>query len=273
MTAFPQVPVAEASPATLAIYRQAMAAAGAGSPALFFRFSAIYPGLLDWIWSAVGPDIAAGWPSREVWKIVDDQPAVDLPAFQLDDAERRSIRDMLISYNRMNSVNFAIVGAVRGLVTGDGPPPPQAPCSEAAFTPPAPMPDLPPPRRLDQLDEGQKAAVLAICRTHRPIEIGGQRVDVPPTLYMHAALWPDYFMAATGAIDAAMDRIDAATHDLAARCAPLIGQVLANARARNPGPPPLDDATDLTNVMNAFMYLSPHMVVAGRALEMALDKA
>ena len=33
MTAFPQVPVAEASPATLAIYRQAMAAAGAGSPA------------------------------------------------------------------------------------------------------------------------------------------------------------------------------------------------------------------------------------------------
>lgn len=69
----------------------------------------------------------------------------------------------------------------------------------------------------------------------------------------------------------AWTRIDADTHDLAAQCAPLIGQVLANARARNPGAAPLDDPADLINVMDAFMYLSPHMVVVGRALEVALD--
>ncbi len=271
MATFPQVPVAEADDATLAIYRQAMAAAGAGSPALFFRHSAIYPGMLDWLWSAVGPDIAAGWPSREVWKIVDDHPVVALPGLPMDDAGRDTVRNMLVSYNRMNSMNYAIVGAVRGLVTGDGPPPPQTPFSETPFTPPPPMPDLPPPRRLNELDADQRAAVLKVCRTHRPIQIGGQVVDVPPTLYMHAALWPVYYTAAMREVDNAMDALDAATQDLAAQCAPLIGQVLANARARDPGPPPLDDPADLISVMDAFMYLSPHMVVVGRALEVALD--
>ena len=271
MATFPQVPVAEADAATLAIYRQAMAAAGAGSPALFFRHSAIYPGMLDWLWAAVGPDIAAGWPSREVWKIVDDHPVVALPDFPIGDADREAIRNMLVSYNRMNSMNYAIVGAVRGLVSGDGPPPPQRPFPETAFTPLPPMPDLPPPRRLDEMDADQRAAVLRACRTHRPIEIGGKRIDGPPTLYLHAALWPDYYTAAMREVDAAIDALDAATHDLAARCAPLIGQVLANARARNPGPAPLDDPADLISVMDAFMYLSPHMVVVGRALEIALD--
>ena len=33
----------------------------------------------------------------------------------------------------------------------------------------------------------------------------------------------------------------------------------------------LDDPADLISVMDAFMYLSPHMVVVGRALEVALD--
>ncbi|MCF3631004.1 hypothetical protein RJ527_11620 [Thalassospiraceae bacterium LMO-SO8] len=278
MPIFPEVHLAAADPATLRVYRNLMTAAGSGSPALIFRHMATYPGLLDWIWAAVGADVEAGWPGAAVWRIVADQGAVPLPAFTaeelaragLDAAARATVGHMLTSYNRMNPVNLIAVGAARALIAGDDLPPPARPFSEAPSMPPAPPPDLPRPLKLAGLDAGLQAAIAGICRTIPKAEIAGAPVDVTPTMYLHFAHWPDFMHRVAGRLDASLTEIDAATHAFADACKPLIGQLLAKARARNPGPPPVDDPRPLLAVMDTFAYVIPHMVVVGAALETAL---
>ncbi|PIW26939.1 MAG: hypothetical protein COW30_12475 [Rhodospirillales bacterium CG15_BIG_FIL_POST_REV_8_21_14_020_66_15] len=276
---FPEIPLADADPATLRIYRRLMTAAGSGSPALIFRHMATYPGLLDWIWAAVGPDVEAGWPGTAVWKIVKDQGAVSLPAFSgdeladagLDADARTTVGHMLTSYNRMNPVNLVAVGAARALIAGDDLPPPADPFSEAAATPPAPPPDLPRPLKLAGLDEDLRGAITNTCRTIPKAEINGAPVDVTPTMYLHFARWSGFMHRVAGRLDAALPEIDAATHAFAAACRPLIGQLLARARARDPGPPPIGDSAPLLKVLDTFAYVIPHMVVVGAALEEALE--
>ncbi|UTW50978.1 hypothetical protein KFF05_13740 [bacterium SCSIO 12827] len=278
MTTFPEVHFADADPATLRVYRNLMTAAGSGSPALIFRHMATYPGLLHWIWAAVGDDVEAGWPGTAVWQIVADQGAVPLPAFtpddladaDLDDAARQTVGHMLTSYNRMNPVNLIAVGAARALIAGDDVPPPTHPFSEAAATPPAPPPDLPRPLKLAGLDDGLRGAITNICRTIPKAEIAGAHVDVTPTMYLHFAHWPQFMHLVAGRLDTALPEIDAATHAFAADCKPLVGQLLAKAKARNPGPVPMDDPTPLIRVMDTFAYVIPHMVVVGAALAAAI---
>ena len=276
---FPEVHLADADPTTLRVYRNLMTAAGSGSPALIFRHMATYPGLLDWIWAAVGADVEAGWPGVAVWQVVKDQGAVSLPAFSgdelagagLDGDARTTVGHMLTSYNRMNPVNLIAVGAARALIAGDDVPLPTQPFSEAAATPPAPPPDLPRPLKLAGLDDRLQAAIAGICRTIPKAEIAGTPVDVTPTMYLHFAHWPRFMHLVAGRLDTALPEIDRATHAFHAACRPLIGQLLAKAKARNPGPVPMADPTPLLRVMDTFAYVIPHMVVVGAALEAALD--
>lgn len=270
---FPEVPMAEADPATLDIYRKLMTAAGSGSPALIFRHMAVYPGLLDWIWAAVGEDIEAGWPREAVWKLVKEQAVPPLPPFTaqefdkagIDAQARRIIGHMLTSYNRMNPVNLIAVGAARALIAGDDTAAPADAFPETLSAPPAPPPDLPPPLAMDGLDADLRGAIENICRT-----IPKSTADVTPTMYRHFAIWPPFMHLVADRLDAAMDGVDGATHAFAARCRPLIGQLQAKAKARDPGPLPLDDPTALLAVLDTFAYVIPHMVVIGEALENTL---
>ena len=278
MTSFPEVHLADADPATLRVYRNLMTAAGSGSPALIFRHMATYPGLLDWIWAAVGDDVESGWPGTAVWQIVTGQGAVSLPAFSgdeladagLDTAARTTVGHMLTSYNRMNPVNLIAVGAARALIAGEALRAPAVPFSEAPSTPPAPPPDLPRPLKLAGLDADLQAAIAGICRTIPKAEIAGAPVDVTPTMYLHFAHWPRFMHLVAGRLDPALPEIDRATHAFHAACRPLIGQLLAKAKARNLGPVPMADPTQLLQVMDTFAYVIPHMVVVGTGLEAAL---
>ena len=279
MSKFPELPFADADPATLRVYRNLMTAAGSGSPALIFRHMATYPGLLDWLWAAVGPDVETGWPGAAVWRIVADQPVVALPPFTGDeltadgiDAEARAtVGHMLTSYNRMNPINLVAVGAARALIAGDDVAPPATPFAETPATPPAPPPDLPPPLPMDGLADGLAEAIVGLCRTIPRTEINGAVVDVTPTMYRHFAIWPTFMTAVAQRLDAVMPEIDTATHAFGTACRPLIGQMLANAKTRDPGPLPVAEPEALIQVLDTFAYVIPHMVVIGEALEAALD--
>lgn len=271
MTNLPEIPMAEADGPTLDVYRKLMTAAGSGSPALIFRHMATYPGLLDWFWHAVGPEVEAGWPCRSVWDIVARQPVVPLPRFTaellthtgVDAGVRQTIGHMVTSYNRMNPMNLVATGAARALLTGDRPE--AGNFDEAAYAPPAPPPDLPRPLPIASLETGLRASVRGLCRTIP--DIG---VDVTPTMYLHFAHWPKFMATVADRLEPAMGTIDLATHALAAACRPLIGALLEKARARNPGPPPMADTAPLVRVLDGFAYVIPHMVVVGTALEAAL---
>jgi hypothetical protein len=129
---------------------------------------------------------------------------------------------------------------------------------------------MPPPLKLGGLDTGLQTAVTNICRTIPKAGIAGATVDVTPTMYLHFAHWPAFMHLVAGRLDTALPGIDQATHAFADACKPLIGQLLAKAKARHPGPPPLADPTPLLQVMDTFAYVIPHMVVVGAALEAAL---
>lgn len=274
MTSLPEVHFADADGPTLAVYRKLMTAAGSGSPALIFRHMATYPGLLDWFWRAVGPEVEAGWPCRAVWDIVARQPVVPLPAFTsegltqsgVDAAARATIGHMLTSYNRMNPMNLVATGAARAMLTGDLPE--AGAFDETPSAPPAPPPDLPRPLPIASLAPALHTSVRALCRTIP--DIG---VDVTPTMYLHFAHWPKFVALVAERLDPAMDRIDAATHALHDACRPLIGALLEKAQARNSGPPPMADPAPLVKVLDGFAYVIPHMVVVGTALETALADA
>jgi hypothetical protein len=278
MTTFPEVPFAEADPATLTIYRKLMTAAGSGSPALIFRHMATYPGLLDWVWAAVGDDLDAGWPREAVMRIVENQPRVLLPTFGagelaadgVDATAREVIGHMLTSYNRMNPVNLIAVGAARALIAGDDLAPPAFPFSEHAAEPPAPPPDLPAPLKMEAIDDALNARIANICRTIPKAEIAGAAVDVTPTMYRHFAIWPGFMNSVADRLDLAMEQLDTETLGFAAACRPLVSQLLQKAKARNVGPAPLDDPAQLLQVLDTFGYVIPHMVVVGEALEEAL---
>ena len=124
---------------------------------------------------------------------------------------------------------------------------------------------------MDGLADGLAEAIGGLCRTIPRTEINGAAVDVTPTMYRHFAIWPPFMEAVAQRLDAAMPEIDAATHAFAADCRPLIGQMLANARARDPGPLPVAEPEALIRVLDTFAYVIPHMVVIGEALEAALD--
>lgn len=272
MSALPEVPMAQATGETLAVYRKLMTAAGSGSPALIFRHMATYPGLLGWLWRAVGRDVESGWPCRAVWDIVARQPKVplapfpagDLAAWGVDPGVKATIGHMLTSYNRMNPVNLVAVGAARALIAGEELPVTET-FSKAAAAPPAPPPDLPPPLAMAGLPPDLRQAIDGICRTIPRVD-----TDVTPTMYRHFAHWPAFMAAVAERIDAKLPDIDRATHALAADCRPLMAALKARA-GRDIGPPPVADPAPLLKVLDTFSgYVIPHMVVIGEALEAAL---
>jgi len=155
-----EIPVATADPDTLAIYHRLMTAAGSGSPALIFRHMAVTPGLLDWIWRAMGDDVEDGWIRDAVWDIVTATPPVPIDPITpsvlsetgIDAGARRMINNMLLSYNRMNPLNLILIGAVRALIAGTGlqEPVKRAP-GQVSPPPPAP-PELPSPPKISEMD-------------------------------------------------------------------------------------------------------------------------
>ncbi|MBT5515299.1 MAG: hypothetical protein HOB37_18255 [Rhodospirillaceae bacterium] len=273
MTAFAEIPVADAEPDILDIYQRLMSAAGSGSPALIFRHLAVTPGLLNWVWRAIGADAEAGWVRDAVWRIVAEMAPVAIdpitPAVLsdtgIDRDARRQTGDMLTSYNRMNPVNLILMGAVRVLISGAEPTASVGAYVMEPSSPPIAPPDLPPPPAVASLNPDLQAAIRALCVT-----IPDVGAEVTPTLYRHFAIWPRFMMTVAERLNPSLDALNEATLSLNDACAPLIEQVAERARERVSEPPPITNQVILLRVLDGFSYVIPHLVVVGQAIEAAL---
>ena len=270
-----EIPVATADPHTFAIYHRLMTAAGSGSPALIFRHMAVTPGLLDWVWQAVGEDVEAGWVRDAVWDIVAATPSEHIdpitPSVLTEtgiDADARSvIGDMLISYNRMNPLNLILTGAARMLISGASLPK-TAQGAPKQISPPPPAPtQLPPPPKVSELEPALQDAIRRLCKTLP--DVGG---EVTPTLYRHFAIWPQFMMDVAHRLIVKLDELDRATCAMNEACEPLILELAQRAKARLVDPPPTTDLSGLITVLDGFGYIIPHLVVVGSAVEAALPK-
>lgn len=277
MTALPEVPVAEADPATGAIYREIMRATGVGTPALIYRHMAVYPGLLEWVWRLAGPEIESGYIVRHALHAVDSIPAPTLPeitaetfrAAGVDVEGQRTIRALLATYNRMNPVNAVVFTVIRAMLTGgtvEAGPLGEAP--EVTIVTPAP---LPAPIDVADMPADLQATVRVLSDA---IPDAGGAV-VTPTLYRHFAIWPDFLRMVAPGLQAALDSgaIGVAMSQSLSALRPLIGDVLGRARGRGLPPAPIADAQALARTLDSFLVMIPQLIVIGRAFERAIRDA
>ena len=268
-----EISVAAADPDTLAIYHQLMTAAGSGSPALIFRHMAVTPGLLDWVWQAVGDDVIAGWVRDAVLDIVSATPPVPIdpitPAVLtetgIDADARRVIGDMLLSYNRMNPLNLILIGAARKLISDTILQIPARLSPKPVTAAPSAPPALPPPPQVSALEPALQDAIRGLCK-YLP-DVGG---EVTPTLYRHFGIWPRFMLVVAQRLTAQLDELDRATHALNQACEPLILELAGRAKARIDSPPPVADVAQLITTFDGFGYVIPHLIVIGRSLDAAI---
>ncbi len=269
----PEVAVRDAPPVIASIYERIMENTGVGSPALIYRHFAVYPGLLEWVWETVGPELESGRAIAHALDAVTRTPVVPLPAVSVTDmradgvdaAAHRTVDAMLATYNRMNPVNLSLITAIRDMLD------PAAAMTDAPPLPPAPEAPavspikLPAPVNLEDMPEDLRQTVLALSAA-----IPSPGTQVIPTLYRHLAIWPDFLRRiAPGLLDAmSRGEVEAQMTTLNGNMAPLIADVAG--RARDAAAPPLGDPAAMVRTLNSFLYTIPQLVVVGTALRAAL---
>ncbi|MGJ3259152.1 MAG: hypothetical protein ACFE0S_06060 [Rhodospirillales bacterium] len=269
----PEVAVNDASPEIAAIYERIMETTGVGSPALIYRHFAVYPGLLEWVWETVGPELESGRAIAHALDAVRRTDVVPLPpvaadeirAAGVDAAAHRMVDAMLATYNRMNPVNLSLITAVRDLIDPAADPVAASSLPEVPDAPAATPRKLPAPVNLDDMPNHVRKTVLALSAA-----IPSPGTQVIPTLYRHLAIWPDFLTHLAPALLDAMQRgeVEARMDELNTNMKPLIADVIA--RARSAAAPPLDDPAAMVRTLDAFLYTIPQLVVVGTALRTAI---
>lgn len=270
----PEVAVRDATPEIAAIYERIMETTGVGSPALIYRHFAVYPGLLEWVWDTVGPELESGHALAHALDAVRATDVVPLPPVSQDEMrstgvgedDQKLIGAMLSTYNRMNPVNLSLITAIRDLIdpaadTAREP----APLKELPNTPAVTPVKLPAPIDLNAMPVHVRETVLALSAA-----IPSPGTQVIPTLYRHLAIWPDFLMHLAPGLLSAMRKgeVEARMNDLNTNMRPLIDDVAS--RARHAHPPKLDDPAAMVRTLNSFLYTIPQLVVVGTALRAAL---
>lgn len=273
----PEIPADEAPPEIKAIYDQIMTLTGVGSPALIYRYYAVFPGLLEWVWDIIGPELKNGYLVREAPDAIKRMKAIDLPKISRQDltdcgltaSDIEALSAMFATYNRMNPVNLALNAAILKMLASDvdrstdvkALPP-------AARVEPATTMKLPAPIKLGDMDQSLQEIVIDISSA-----IPNTSGVVIPTLYRHVAIWPDLMrlMApgiataiASGNVDTQMSR----TTDV---IAPFTQEVVGRALARNIGPAPIPDPAKLVETLESFLITIPQLIVLGTALDRTVE--
>lgn len=279
MKTLPEVAVANADAATQAIYESIMKHSGTGTPALIFRHFAVFPGLLEWTWRAVGEDIRSGHVMLHALDAVARTPRVELPsigsealaAAGVDTAGQALLGAIFANYNRMNPMNYSLIAAIRELMAS-----PKVPAEEVAPLPPPlarmppPCPKLPPPVNVGELPSDLQQGVIRLSAA-----IPRAGAQVVPTLYRHLAIWPDLMRRLVPGILHAIENGDvtARMRELETEMQPLISSVTMHARQQALPPAPLEDPGAMVRTLDSFLFAIPHMIVIGTALEAALPPA
>jgi hypothetical protein len=275
MKALKEIPVALANENTLAIYHRLMAATGSGSPALIFRHMAVVPGLLEWVWDALGNDVESGWVREAVWGIVASTPPVPIEPITpsvlvktgIDADAHCVITDILTSYNRMNPLNLILIGAIHMLISDTSLLKPVPLTSKKISPPPLAPKELPPPPIVLELEPALQDAIKGLCKA-----LPGVGGEITPTLYRHLGIWPRFMMAVANRLKPQLDELDQATFAMQKSCGPLILDLAQRAKTRLSSPPPMTDLSTLNKVLDGFGYVIPHLIVVGRSVDAVMPR-
>ena len=269
-----ELPEARATGELRRIYAEIRELSGVPVVALIYRHLATLPGVLPWAWSLLGPAMRAGAVQQRAWKLaraaaIERQPvlpAAALRAVGVGEAEQRTIAQVLAVYNRHNPVNFIVVRCLSLHLAGgrfDG----TADAQWPAWTPPQPLPELPP--MVDPAAMAPTVRELALLLGNR----GPTATPSPlwPSLYRHLAHWPAFLGYASVLLPPEYDAIDEAAAQLR-KGADAAAAALASALRPSPRlpAPSGEQARRLQSAIAQFSVRIPEMVVIGNVLHRAL---
>ncbi len=272
-----EVPVADADPETADIYSMIMRRTGVGSPALIYRHLAVTPGLLDWTWAAIGPELENGWIVPAAIARSTRAKSIDLVPLPLNELSGLGVTDeghMLIdgilnTYNRMNPVNLCLISALREIINNHD----QA--LHALAMPEKPPMEieaaaLPAPISLADMPEDIRSTVMEMSDA-----IPSPDGRVIPTLYRHLAIWPDLLRHLAPSIleQIQSGHVSDAMSAVSESMEPLVDEVRGRAAGRIVGPPPVNDIAHLVDVLDSFLVTIPQLIVIGRGIRQSLPEA
>lgn len=272
-----EIPVAKADANTALIYNTIMRQMGVGSPALIYRHLAAIPGLLDWTWAAIGPEIENGWIVPAAIEITEQTGTAPLPKVPPEDllkcgvknAGHQSIDNILNTYNRMNPVNLCLMTALRDILNGPAYEGVSREMPSNRYEAPA-SDALPTPLDLQDMPEDLRTTVLALSDA-----IPSENGRVIPTLYRHLAIWPNLLrqLAPNLLTEIENGHVASAMDDVSQSVTPLIDEVKDRAAKRIDKRVPVEDLQGLIRTLDAFLFTIPQLIVIGRSLRKAIPHA
>ncbi len=272
MSAFTELPEAEATDRIAEIYAEIRHFYGVPYVSSLQRHLATLPGVLEWAWAAVRPAFASGALPETAWEAAahaDLQPLPKLsrPALRLlgvDDEGLDRIRNICRSFETVAPLNMAMGATLRALLNGE-----QARGGEASgfkWEPPATLPASPKTLHPDEVNPDTRAVLMQLAADM-------DEEKFVPGLYRQLAHWPAYLAHAATQIAPLVD--DPATTAAAGRLRESIaGRVSRLLEDLPPPPPPPADAPveHIFASIEAYQITSPQMVFFGRLMREALPE-
>ena len=228
------------------------------------RHLATRPGWLPWVWAALRPAFASGRAQEAAWRItaevdlprVEPVPRESLPAWGVDAAAEATIRGICDSFIRVSPINLILAGLLRRLLAGERPG--DTLIRERAWTPPTPLPSLPPLVAVEALPAAQRDTLLSLATM-----VDGR--PFVPGLYRMLGHWPRFIAHVAGPLRPYLDA--PATRAAGQRlldgldgAIPAVFATLPPLPARPPMPPAAEFGGVLA-ALDAYRKTSPEMVV------------
>ena len=266
-----ELPEDQAHGALAVIYEEIRRFSGVPYVSSMQRYLAATPGLLEWVWAALRPAMAAGAIQEAGWLLAEAARIAPLPAVSaarlgdwgIDAAGLAGIRNVAANFVRVAPVNL-VFGRCLGLLL-DGAAPAGAGFAPG-WTPPPLLPPMPGNVDPGGLAEAPRAALLRFAT-----ELDGK--PFIPALYRQLAHWPAVLLWLAEEMvprlaAAETQAAGAALRDAAGAAAPPI---VARLPGLPPGAPP--DAPAAARVKAAigrYGVTSPELTLVGRLLLDAL---
>ena len=232
------------------------------------RHLATRPGWLEWVWAALRPVFVSGRAQTAAWRAADGVAGMRLPPISrdalrvwgVDGAGEAAIHAVCDSFIRASPTNLVLSGLLRRLLAGDRP---NGAGTDAAWTPPTPLPSLPALVDISAVPAAEREVLLSLGT---PVD--GQ--PFVPGLYRMLAQWPR-FIAHVATVLGPHFR-DPETR---AVCQRLLGAIDAEIPGVFVALPPLRDRPPapakeefpaVLAALDAYRKTSPEMIVFSRAI-------
>jgi hypothetical protein len=228
------------------------------------RHLATRPGWLPWVWAALRPAFVSGRAQEAAWRITAELnlprvaavPRESLRAWGVDAAAEATIRVVCDSFIRVSPINLILAGLLRRLLAGERPS--DTLIRDRAWTPPPPLPSLPPLVTVEALPAAQRETLLSLATM-----VDGR--PFVPGLYRMLGHWPRLVAHVAGPLRPHLDA--PATREAGQRLLegldgviPALFATLPPLPARPPMPPAAEFGGVLAT-LDAYRKTSPEMVV------------